>query len=221
MDKKEATLCSRICRLSYVEEYEFKNFDLIGRFENKGTDTQGIFGVATDNTFVVAFRGTEETSISDWLTDLKFNQKIFPYGDGSTDIMVHAGFLESYQSVRDTVLEQAKSTDLKRIMVTGHSLGGALGNLFALDISFRVLGAEIVCYTLGGPKPGNEAFAKLYNNKVPNTFRIVNGSDGVPKLPPGAYTHVGKLQQIGDVGGVAEAVTDHVPNAYIETLQNL
>ncbi len=45
MDKKEALLCSKICRLTYVSEYKFKNFQLSARFENKGTDTQGLFGV--------------------------------------------------------------------------------------------------------------------------------------------------------------------------------
>ena len=221
MDKQEALLCSRICRLTYVPKYEFKDFVLTARFENKDTDTQGLFGVAKGDTFVVAFRGTEETSLTDWLTDLKFNQRIFPYGDASTSIKVHSGFLEAYNSVREATMDAAKNTDLKRIMITGHSLGAALGNLYALDISYRILGPEIVCYTFGGPKPGNEAFAKLYDGRLPNTFRVVNGADGVPKLPLGAYVHVGKLQQIGDFGRLAEAVTDHIPNAYIETLQNL
>jgi predicted lipase len=221
MDKKEALLCAKVCRLSYVSKYDFNDFKLTARFDNKATDTQGLFGVAYDNTLVVAFRGTEETKLADWLTDLKFSQEIFPYGDASHTIKVHSGFLKAYKSVRDAVLEEARKTKYKRIICTGHSLGGAVANLYAVDISFRVLTVDILCYTYGSPKPGNEDFGKLYDKRIPNTFRIVNGSDGVPKLPPHGYIHVGKFCEIGDKGRLAETVTDHLPNSYIEVIQAL
>ncbi len=232
MNNKVALLCSKVCRLTYVKEYEFKNFQLTARFDNAGTDTQGIFGIAYDDTLVIGFRGTEETNMTDWITDLKFFQSDYPFADKS-GVQVHSGFLESYSSVRDAVLQQVKSSDLKKVMCTGHSLGGPLANFAALDVSLNFSGKDVTCYTFGSPKPGNDNFAKLYKKQVPDTYRVVNGADKVPVLPPGSYEHVGKLQEVGQSGGgatslknqmvdsVKDSVMDHVPNAYIETLQKL
>lgn len=224
MDKKEALLCSKVSRLTYVDKYEFKDFQLTARFENKGTDTQGVFGVAYGNTLVIGFRGSEETGITDWITDLKFAQQVFPYGDGNNNIKVHYGFSEAYKSVREAVLDAAKKTPHKRIMTTGHSLGGALAKLAALDIQFNVPGKEISCYTFGAPKVGNTEFVKSYNKRVPNTFRIVNGVDSIPDLPPGAYEHCGACYPVGETAaGIIDAIKakiqDHLPNSYIEVLQ--
>ena len=225
MKKNEALLCSRICRLTYVDKYEFKNFQLTARFENAGTDTQGIFGVAFEKSFVVAFRGSEETGVADWITNLKFIQTDYPYVKSDEDVEVHWGFLEAYSSVREAVIQTIKNDDHTRVICTGHSLGGALAVLCALDVQHNVPGKKVTVYTLGGPKVGNQAFTKLYNKHVPNTFRLVNGSDGVPKLPFGPYHHVGKLHSFGQVEmeevEIAKTVMDHLPNAYIKTLQEL
>lgn len=224
MDKKEALLCSKVSRLTYVDKYDFKDFQLTARFENKGTDTQGVFGVAYGNTLVIGFRGSEETGITDWITDLKFMQQVFPYGDSDNNVKVHFGFIEAYKSVREAVLDAAKKTPHKRIITTGHSLGGAIAQLAALDIQYHLPGKEITCYTFGGPKVGNANFVKSYNKRVPNTFRIVNGVDSVPDLPLGAYEHCGECFTVGEVAqGILDAVKakiqDHLPNSYIEVLQ--
>ncbi len=226
MDKKEALLCSRICRLTYVSAYEFRDFQLTARFENKGTDTQGLFGVAFGNSLVIAFRGSEETGLTDWITDLKFVQQVFPYGENNSNIKVHFGFIQAYKSVRDAVLNQAQNSSFKRIICTGHSLGGALAKLAALDIQYNVPDKEIYCYTFGAPKVGNAEFVRSFNKRIPNTFRIVNGWDGVPGLPPGSYEHCGQFCPVGQAeGGLVAAIKakieDHLPNAYIKVLQSL
>ncbi|MDX1521213.1 MAG: lipase family protein [Anaerolineae bacterium] len=225
MNKKEALVCSKICRLTYVDEYAFRDFQLTARFENKGTDTQGVFGVAFDKALVIGFRGSEETGISDWITDLKFIKKNFPFAPKSSGLKVHAGFIEAYSSVRDAVLEAVKNSEYEEVYCTGHSLGGALAAICALDITYVAPDKKVTVYTFGSPKVGNAAFAELYHERVPNTIRVVNGSDGVPKVPPGNYHHVGILQEIGEISGsfaeILDTVMDHIPNAYIETLQKL
>jgi predicted lipase len=225
MNKREALLCSRICRLTYVDQYEFSDFQLTARFENAGTDTQGIFGIAFAEALVVAFRGSEETGLADWITNLKFFQNEYPYAGSGSGAEVHRGFLEAYTSVREAVINMVKNAAQKRVICTGHSLGGALAALCAIDVQHNVAGKTVACYTFGSPKVGNKAFAELYDRSVPDTFRLVNGADGVPRLPPGPYYHVGQLQQYGQADAslaeVAEAVVDHLPNAYIKTLQDL
>jgi hypothetical protein len=47
-----------------------------------------------------------------------------------------------------------------------------------------VKGSNALVYTFGQPRPGNYEFAKLYNQLMPNTFRVVNNLDPVPHVSP-------------------------------------
>ena len=137
---------------------------------------------------VLAFRGTEK-KISDWLTDAR----CVPTVEGKSK--VHSGFLEAFavkedadgKTVKDAVEDilagdEAKDENGKPLplFITGHSLGGALALLATKLVAPDVNGA---CYTFGAPRVGNyECFRFL---KTP-VYRIVNSSDIVPRVPPGA-----------------------------------
>jgi hypothetical protein len=59
----------------------------------------------------------------------------------------------------------------------GHSLGGALATLAAMDIRKACpdeATLDISCYTFGAPRTGNHAFAYEYNELVPDTWGIIN-----------------------------------------------
>ena len=63
----------------------------------------------------------------------------------------------------------------------GHSLGGALATLAALEVRMACPDhskLDISCYTFGAPRTGNHAFAREYNEGVPDTWGIIN--DQVP-----------------------------------------
>ena len=54
----------------------------------------------------------------------------------------------------------------------------------------------IAVYTFGQPRVGNKAFARLYKQRVPHTFRVVNEGDAFTSLPiatcfGGMYKHAG------------------------------
>ncbi len=226
MEKREALLCAEVAQATYGKQANVESFQLSARFENKGTDTQGMFGVAHGDTLVVAFRGSEETGIADWITDLKFVQQVFPYGEGGNKkVKVHYGFIQAYKSVRDAVLNEARNTPYKKVICTGHSLGAALATLAALDIRYNFPDKEVRCYTFGSPKVGNKDFAKSYNKRVPETYRFVNGSDTVPNIPPGSYRHVGKKEPVGDTKKkdwkaiASKVIQDHFPYNYVEALK--
>ena len=137
---------------------------------------------------VLAFRGTEK-KISDWLTDAR----CVPTVEGKSK--VHMGFLEAFTKKQDAdgktvkkavedilALPEAKDENGARlpIFITGHSLGGALALLATKLVAPNVNGA---CYTFGAPRIGNyEYFRRL---KTP-VYRVVNSSDIVPRVPPGA-----------------------------------
>ncbi len=46
--------------------------------------------------------------------------------------------------------------------------------LAAYDIAGLGLWRSMRVYTFGAPRPGNRAFARLYDNKVPDTWHIMN-----------------------------------------------
>lgn len=56
----------------------------------------------------------------------------------------------------------------------GHSLGGVMAVLSAMDIADLLPWASLQVYTFGAPRPGNKAFSKMYNSKVPDTWHILN-----------------------------------------------
>ena len=142
---------------------------------------------------VLAFRGTEK-NISDWLTDAR----AFPtIGDGGT--RVHSGFLEAFdkninedgKTVKELVKEilnrqEAKDTygNSLPLFITGHSLGGALALLATKLVAPNVNGA---CYTFGAPRVANYEYFRRIKTPV---YRVVNSSDIVPRVPPGAGMQV-------------------------------
>jgi predicted lipase len=82
---------------------------------------------------------------------------------------------------------------VKRILVTGHSLGGAVAVLSGLDI-FKNIDSTFVpeLYTLAGPRACDSAFAAHFDEQIQVCYRIVNFMDVVPQVPlPPLYKHVG------------------------------
>lgn len=227
MKQNEVMLCAVVAQATYSNRCDDSNFRLVARFENKGTDTQGFAGEAFGDTFLIGFRGSEETGTADWITDLKFVLSAYPFVPaGAGAVKVHYGFIQAFSSVRDAILQMVRDSKQHKVLTTGHSLGGALAVLAALDVRQNVPDKQVSCYTFGSPKVGDPAFANYYNKLVPNTFRIVNDADVIPTIPPAGYAHVGQLYHLGpvgtDTGGLVEAITkrvsDHLPHNYIAAL---
>ena len=223
MDKKEAYLFSLVSLLAYGTEFEVKDFKPGPTFENKSSDTQGMFGTAYDKYWVVAFRGSEETGPEDWITDLKFIKQNYAYDTPYKGLKIHSGFMGAYQSIRPVVIDRVKKASSKDIVCTGHSLGAALATLAAFDIKNTLPDKDVSCFTYGSPKVGNDNFAKAYNALVPNTYRFVNGPDLVPQALLVGYEHVGKLYHVGkdnaEWDGIMGKVECHLPKNYIKTLK--
>ncbi len=137
---------------------------------------------------VIAFRGTEK-KVGDWLTDAR----AIPTVVGDTK--VHSGFLEAFSVVTDsrgdTVKDRVRAIihgdgakdengQPLPLFITGHSLGGALALLATRGLAPNINGA---CYTYGAPRLANYAYFARVKTPV---YRLVNSSDIVPRVPPGA-----------------------------------
>ena len=94
-----------------------------------------MFGFETLGKVVIAFRGTED--MTDVRIDMQVNLDAF---DSSLDqnILVHSGFKTQYQSIKDKVRQYASDKcdqyQPRQLLITGHSLGGALATLCSLDL---------------------------------------------------------------------------------------
>jgi Lipase (class 3) len=148
---------------------------------------------------VIAIRGTE--GIREWVQDAMFLTVKCPFlaGAGTTE----DGFTAVYESLRiardptSKVLASALPglafpRPLTSLTICGHSLGGALATLLALDVAANTkLGSHLTVYTYASPRTGDPSFADTYNQVVPDTARIASRLDIVPKLPtPPLYQHV-------------------------------
>lgn len=151
---------------------------------------QAFVGIAEDlKAIVIAFRGTQESSMQNWAEDLYFRELDLNY-PGGTDALVHRGFYAAYHNttLRERVVDAAHAIQQSRsdlgIMVTGHSMGGAMATFCALDLSANFGLKNIEVFTFGQPRVGNYGFSVYYNKYVPLTIRVTHANDIVPHLPP-------------------------------------
>ena len=81
-----------------------------------------------------------------------------------------------------------------QILITGHSLGGALTKICALDLAMnRIDGTEnikIKVITMGEPRVGNEHFKNTFQENVKDHMRLLMNWDVVPKT---GYLHKKKF----------------------------
>ena len=166
-----------------------------------------IFQATGTGDVVVAIRGTE--GILEWIYDAAFLQVTCPFlpGAGHTE----DGFTAMYNSLRTGVAPDSPNViaalaslpfaqPVGAVTICGHSLGGALATLLALDVAANSPIKKPTAYTYASPRTGDPSFVSTYNQVVPNSFRIANRIDLVPKLPlPPSYAHVDALFELNSV----------------------
>lgn len=163
-----------------------------------GYKTMGIIAIndADPNDVFIAIRGT--LTVWEWLQDAKFLLRPFDQvtgggltEDGFTDMYSSMSFAAA-ASVGNFIQDVAGLLPAKaNVTVVGHSLGAALATLLAFDLAANTKFAPTL-YTLASPRVGDLTFSHVFNNVVPNAYRVANRLDVVPKVPPPLmYFHVG------------------------------
>ena len=147
------------------------------------TDTHALIIEGPDY-WLVTFRGS--SSIRNWITDADFVRAVLVTG-ATGCCRVHAGFEQALSSILAAIIRALGGCGgvrtNKPIFLGGHSLGGSLAILAALELvrnGFRV--AQV--YTFGQPRVGNGDFCALYNAALgDSTYRMVYQEDIVPRIP--------------------------------------
>lgn len=188
-----------------------------------------VFGfiIESPEEIIIAFRGTSSTS--NWVSNINASQKKFKY---ITDhCLTHRGFTDIYSSAREGILSVLRSLSPdKSLFVTGHSLGGALAALCAVDAAVNTHYRSPSLYTYGSPRTGDPDFAKAAGKYVLNSFRIANPFDIVTYVPPSIYklpkrekkyyyTHIQTLSSLSFQNGAV--ALNHMIGSYYAALAKL
>lgn len=146
------------------------------------------------NTHIIVFTGTYNACLAG--LDLEFSQvSISNLNNYHENIKCHKGFYVIYNSIRTQLLTLIDKYPSANLILTGHSLGGALAQLCSLDLSHL----NPINYSFGSPLVFNKFGFETYNKLVPYSYRITNIYDmasflPLPVMPSGdTYYHVGHL----------------------------
>jgi triacylglycerol lipase len=164
---------------------------------------------------LVCIRGTQTPR--EWLRN--FTVVPNPFNEVPGFGWVHLGFERMHRSVRASI-EQALADVAPdvRITVLGHSLGGAMAVLAAVDLKSNGGRSSVDVCTVGGPRVGKLDFRNNFNRTIPRCFRLTNQFDVVPHVPSllTGWVHVGdEIEVDGDVDN------SHSLVAYLEGLRNV
>ncbi|MEM9127140.1 MAG: lipase family protein [Pseudomonadota bacterium] len=142
-------------------------------------------GAVNQGEYVLAIRGTEFSSISDWLSNANVTLDRGPGG-----WPVHAGFNRVYRSMSRAVNEALAGKNITTLHVCGHSLGGALATLFAAEFAFNNK-ADVKLATFGAPRPAPPFFCHSLARKLgdANMRRVYTLADPVPMVPLWPFSH--------------------------------
>lgn len=193
-----------------------RGYRLVSVIEGPGAPRVG-FAAESSARLVLTFRGTEDWE--DLRKGISFAQVPYPYASRAG--YTHKGFTELYSGIRDSVLRLVRRLPAgKPVHVAGHSLGGAVAALCALDIASRRR-HPVHLYTFGAPKAGNADFAAALDSKVVRHWRIYNPKDPVPGLPPASvlkyrYVHGGAPLPLPF--NRVNPLSNHSMAAYVRTL---
>jgi len=148
--------------------------------------------IAERDTLFVGYRGS--TNIQNWIDNLHVRQES-PYRD--KDVGVERGMYSVYASLRTDVLftlnNMVSKYGTRRLLITGHSLGGAIATLTAFDLLYSkapFLVSDLI--TFGSPRVGNDRFAQYFDEFDVRITRVTHYYDMVPHVPEMflGYEHV-------------------------------
>ncbi|KAJ6648388.1 Lipase [Pseudolycoriella hygida] len=154
---------------------------------NNDTDCTTLITVSsTRKEIVVAFRGT----MNIWNILLDLDTMATTYPNLPSGVKLHAGFHTAAMSLYNNVVKTVDSLRGQysgyKIVIVGHSLGGAMARVtqFYFLALNQFPGAIYECYTFGEPRSGNRAYADYMNSQHITTARVVHKADIVPHVPP-------------------------------------
>lgn len=153
------------------------------------TDAQASVQFHENATYVV-FRGSE--SRTDWVMNIVFRFRFAPISPSNPDLRAHSGFVYQWEGVRAEIVHLlSKYHDpTKPLVLCGHSLGGAVATVAAVDLSDAAYRCVLV--TFGSPRALNWHSKNAFFRRNVPAYRVTNGADVVTMVPILLLHHVGE-----------------------------
>ena len=192
MDKQKIT---PLMQLSCFPEQKWKVID-----EKKDLDLAMWY---KGEVLYINFKGSD--SPKDWLFNFSFLPIKAPYKNMQNKYYVHRGFSKLYHIARDDVHEKFKKEKAKKVVIIGHSLGGALATLCYADFMWHKENVDeykdvkITGMVSGSPKVGFFIGFENFNKYTKGLIRLTFNNDFVPRVPFKwlGFKHVGEHQHFG------------------------
>ncbi|RKE84691.1 lipase family protein [Rhizobium sp. AG855] len=212
---------AKLSLASYSSPINHKKMSLLNAVLTSQNIIHGSLGrgycrvMSNDSSAVIIFRGTRECI--DWIIS---NVRCFPtsmHGPQDEHPLVHRGFQQALYYEDKTTGTTALSSIFARIerllssvdhiVVTGHSLGGAIATLFAVKLALArpETRSRLKVVTFGAPAVGLGEFKSLVGRLDFPITRIVHANDAVPFAPPLFYQHVGREYWLTEQGLFVDA----------------
>lgn len=121
------------------------------------------------NKTYVIFRGSKD--LYNIKTNMKFATAQFH------NVSVHRGFHTRFRKLKDYMYANIKH---KKVICTGHSLGGAVASLAAIDLKLNKF--DVSLYTFGTPKIGDIQFKKLHDKNIKNSWSFIHMKDPIVRF---------------------------------------
>jgi hypothetical protein len=190
-----------------IRQAELRAFDVI--------ETRNFVAIVCylQNVVVVAVRGT--AFLYDWRANLRCMKS--RYGDPEQPLRFHTGFLREarilafrlYERLRDRI--NLDDEDEIPIILTGHSLGGAISAILCgiginkqLIHGIYYLPPAKACYTYAAPRYAG--FDDLV--RLENPYNCINDFDLVPRVPPIAFGYSNSMYEFDLKGAPYTAFSD-------------
>lgn len=193
---KKALVCAKLCKLAYdnsdiTEKHKLGiTIEIHDKIAHLKYKTIQYFIFETKEYQFLVIRGTDtKFGVIETMSDLLVSLNFFPRRSES-GIYCHGG----YSDVGDKIIEQLTRKRLlkmdKQLVVTGHSLGGALAKYMSIHVN-----KEIEIFTFGSPQISDKNY---FNFKFPiHEFHFMNPNDWICMYPSSLFNDDKFLYVIG------------------------
>lgn len=204
---------AKLSNLMYnvTQSYASSNFLIASQSD---AHTLGVVTLSDDKSTIIAvFRGTNLAAPDDTLANpanlIQDITAVLVAYSPCSNCYIHYGFLTAYNTIVSQMKANVKTLQSSfpsatKLVVTGHSLGGAMATLFAMDLVVNEKASGVSLVTFGSPRVGNAAFSQFTNSRINGTnWRVTYDNDVITVLPLVlmGFKHVGAEVHYAPSGG--------------------
>lgn len=158
----------------------------------------------------ISFRGSSS------LKDIKEVMRVMPFKTNHG--LVHKGIFDEYKRIRHEVFTEDALKNVDHIHFAGHSRGGSIALLMALDLSPHI---QTSCYTYGSPPMADTEFYENSKQKIDDLICVEMKNDIIPHLPLNPLYDTMPNKLILDSSPSYDIIKNHSCIAYARGLFNL